>query len=408
VNTFITPSWVTKDVATNFKNNLKFLGQFDRSWDDSFKNKPEGAQIGYTVQARIQQRFTVSEGQALQQQAILNQTVPITLNHQYHVDMGWSSAQATLEVEEVQSRYTKPAGDSLASKWDSQAGLEVYKSVYYSIGTPGSLISSNQAWTDGVALLQDMAVPQQYCAVISPKQQSALLNANFALFNPGLQISEYFKTGQFGAEALGVDEWYYDPLLPTHTTGTFTASTPVISGANQTGSSLAISGMGTYALKAGDVFVIDGVNSVNPVAYTDSGNLQQFVLTADVSGSSTATLSISPSIITSGQLQTVTGSPANSAAITFLGATGAVGATLAATKSKQNFIFHPSAFAFVMADLKENLAGAITKRIASKISGLSMRYAEQYNIQTDQNPTRIDTIAGVAVVLPYFAVRAWN
>ncbi len=358
------------------------------------------------MQARIQQRFTVSEGQALQQQAILNQTVPITINHQFHVDMGWSSAQATLEVEEVQSRYTKPAGESLASKWDVTAGAEVYKSVYFSIGTPGSPITQNQTWTDGVALLQDQAVPEgSYCAVITPKQQSALLNANFALFQPK---NDWFRSGQFSDDALGVNEWYWDPLLPTHTTGTFTSSTPIVTSASQTGSTLTTSGWGTYALKAGDVFTVDGVYSVNPVAYSSTGTLQQFVLTADVSGSSTATLTFSPSIITSGQLQTVTGSPAASAAVNFLGATGSVSATMAATASKQNFIFHPSAFAFVMADLKENLAGAVTKRVQSKIAGLSMRYAEQYNIQTDQNPSRIDTIAGVAVVLPYFALRAWS
>ncbi len=328
------------------------------------------------MQARIQQRFTVSEGQALQQQAILNQTVPITINHQFHVDMGWSSAQATLEVEEVQSRYTKPAGSSLASKWDVTAGAEVYKSVYFSIGSPGQPITQNQTWTDGVALFQ-------------PK-------------------NDWFRSGQFSDDALGVNEWYWDPLLPTHTTGTFTSSTPIVTSASQTGSTLTTSGWGTYALKAGDVFTVDGVYSVNPEAYSSTGTLQQFVLTADISGSSTATLAFSPSIITSGQLQTVTGSPAASAAVNFLGATGSVSATMAATASKQNFIFHPSAFAFVMADLKENLAGAVTKRVQSKIAGLSMRYAEQYNIQTDQNPSRIDTIAGVAVVLPYFALRAWS
>lgn len=392
-------------MATNFKNNLKLLGQFDRSWDDSFKNKPEGAQIGYTVQARIQQRFIVSEGQALDQQAILNQTVPISLNHQYHVDMGWSSAQATLEVEEVQDRYTKPAGASLASKWDVVAGAEVYKSVYFSIGTPGSVITSNEVWTDGVALLQNQAVPAPFVCVISPKQQSKLLNANFALFQPK---NEWFRSGQFGGEVLGVNEWYYDPLLPIHTTGTFTASTPCVNGANQTGSSLITDGWGTYAMKAGDVFTIDGVYSVNPVSYTSTGDLQQFVVTADASSTTSWTIAISPAIITSGQLQTVTASPADDAAITFLGSTGAVAATMAATASRQNLLFSPSAFAFVMADLKSNLAGAVVKRINSKISGLSMRYVEQYNIQTDQNPTRIDTIAGVAAVLPYFALRGWN
>lgn len=407
-NTFITPTWVTKDVAAFWKNSLKLAGTFDRQWDESFRNKPEGAQIGYTVQARIPQRFTVTEGQALQQQAILNQTVPITINHQQNVGMGWSSAEASLEVEQVQERYTMPAGESLANKVDVTCGAEVYKSVYFAIGTPGSAITLNSTYLDGVAKLQNMGVPDPYCAVLDPKSQAAILNANLSLFNPSKQISEYFTSGQFGADALGVQDWYYDPNMPIHTTGTFTASTPVISGASQTGSSLAISGMGTYALKAGDIFTIAGVNAVNPVSYADTGELQQFVLTADVSGSSTATLSISPSIITSGQLQTVTGSPANGAALTFLGATGAVSATMAATKSRQSFIFNKGAFAFVMADLKENLAGARTAMARSKTARLSMRWVEQYNIQTDQNPSRVDIIYGVAPVLPYFSLRAFS
>jgi hypothetical protein len=408
MNTFITPNWVTKDVAKFWKNSIKLVGNFDRSWDDSFRNKPEGAQIGYTVQARIPQRFTVTEGQALQQQAILNQTVPITINHQQNVGMGWSSAQSTLEVEEVENRYTMPAGQSLANKVDVTAGREVYKSVYFSIGTPGTSLGDNEVWTDGVAMLQEVGVPQEFCAVITPKAQSQLLNANFALFNPTRQVAQYFQTGQFGAAALGVDEWYYDPNLPTHTTGTFTSSTPVTSSGSQTGSSLAISGMGTYALKAGDVFTVAGVNSVNPVSYEDTGRLQQFTLTADVSGSSTATLSISPSIITSGQLQTVTASPANGAALSFVGSTGTVGATMAAQTSKQCLLFNPAAFAFVFADLKENLAGARTSRVRSKEARISMRWVEQYNIQTDQSPSRVDIIYGTAPVLPYFALRAWS
>ena len=407
-NTVITPTWVTKDVAVNWKNNIKLVGQFDRSWDDSWKNKPEGAQIGYTVQARIQQRWTVSEGQALQQQAILNQTVPITLNHQFQIGMGWSSADDALLIEEVQDRYTKPAGAAMANKADVVAGQEVYKSVYYSAGAPGVPNTLNETYTDAVALLRNVGVPDELCVVMDPKSQSKLLNANFALFNPGVQISQYFTKGQFGAEALGVSSWKWDPNMPTHTTGTFTSSTPVISGASQTGSSLALSGLGTYAFKAGDVFTIDGVYAVNPVSYIDTNTLQQFVITADAAGSSTVTLSISPSIITSGQLQTVTNSPANGAAVSFLGATGTVSATMAAIRSKQSLLFNTAAFAFVMADLKKNLAGANVAMVQDKDAKISMRWVEQYNIQTDQNPSRVDMIVGVAPVLPYFATRIWS
>ena len=97
MNTFITPTWVTKDTALNFNNELTFLNQCDRQWDDSFMNKPQGAQIGDTVNVRIQQRWEVSEGQALQQQSVLNQTVPITVNKQFQVGMGWSSALGSCE-----------------------------------------------------------------------------------------------------------------------------------------------------------------------------------------------------------------------------------------------------------------------------------------------------------------------
>lgn len=407
MNTFISPNWVTKDTAMNWKNQIRLLGQVDRTYGDDWKNKPEGAQIGYTVQQRIQQRWVVSEGQQLQQQAVLNQTVPISLSHQLQIGMGWSSADATVLVEEVQSRYTKPAGRSMANKCDALLGAEVYKAVYFTIGTPGTAITSNEIITDGYAKLINAGVPDDFSAVLDPKAMSKIVSANFAIFNlPGGRKN--FQTGQFSGENLGMKEWYSDPNMPTHTTGTFTSSTPVVSGANQTGSTLTISGMGTYALKAGDTFKLAAVNMVNPVSYVDSGELQEYTLTVDVSGSSTATLTFQPAIITSGQLQTVTGSPANGAAITFTGATGTVSATMAATASRQSFYFNPSAFAFVNADLKKNLAGAVTGRMSDKEANVSMRSVEQYNIQTDQQPTRIDMLVGNAAVLPYFALRAWG
>jgi len=408
-NTFITPTWITKDVAVNYKNNLKLIGQFDRTWDRTWENLPQGAKIGYTAQVRIQQRWVVSEGQALVQQPILNQTVPISINHQFQIGMGWSSADDALVVEEVQSRYTKPAGRAMANKWDAVAGAEVFKSVYNSIGTPGTPIADDQIYTDGVAKMRNLGVPDEFVAVLDPKSQSRLLSANFALFNPSAQISKYFKSGQFSGAALGVDAWFWDPNMPTFTTGTFTSATPIVSSAGQTGSTLAMSGMGTYAMVQGDVFTVAGVNSVNPVSYVDTGDLQQFVLTAPLAGTTTGTFAISPPIITSGPLQTVTASPANNAVVSWLGATGTVAATMAAQTSRQSLMFNPGAFAFVMVDLPASLPGANSKRInGGGDYNLSVRWVEQYNIQTDQLPSRIDSIGGVAAILPSFALRAWS
>src|SRR5437867_4251973 len=133
MNTFISPSWVTTDTAMFWKNDIRFLGALNREYSNEFKTKVGGAKKGYTVQVRIPQRFTVAEGQALVQQPILNQTVPITVNHQQHVGMGWGSADSALVVEEVQSRYTSKAGKALANNADRVSALELYPSIYFSI-----------------------------------------------------------------------------------------------------------------------------------------------------------------------------------------------------------------------------------------------------------------------------------
>ena len=55
----------------------------------------------------------------------------------------------------------------------------------------------------------------------------------------------------------------------------------------------------TLVLKAGDVFSIAGVESVNPLNFQASGNDMQFVVTADVTsdGAGAATVPINPTII---------------------------------------------------------------------------------------------------------------
>jgi hypothetical protein len=138
--------------------------------------------------------------------------------------------------------------------------------------------------------------------------------------------------------------------------------------------------------------------------------LQQFVVTATTSDSSgdMATLPISPSIVTSGALQTVSGSPANNAVITVLGTTDASGGTLATTASPQSFVYHPDAFAFVMADLMKPGAGAESTTVRSKSLGFSIRMVEQYQIGTDQNPSRLDILIGATTIQARLAARVWG
>ena len=404
-NSLVTPTWYTKEVARILVNNLKFAANVNRTYDDAYVQA--GAKVGYTVNARLPQRFTVTEGQALQTQGINDQYAPITLTHQKNVAYSWSTASMTQEIEAVRERYVKPAATALANVIDYDGLNTVYTDVYQSVGTPGTTPSSNLTYLQANAKLTNSATPSDgRVAVLDPTSMVTLANANLALFNPTAQISEQYREGQFASRALGVSEWYEDANVAKFTTGSYTTSTPLINGASQTGSSLVTDGWASSAatLNKGDIFTIAGVYGVNPVSYASTGALQQFVVTATTtsSGVEMATLPISPSIITSGQLQTVTASPADNAAITVVGA-GA--STMTATVTSQSLLYHPDAFALVMADLHRPQSGAEATTVRSKELGVSIRMVQQYQIGTDSEPTRLDVLYGWATLRPTLACR---
>jgi hypothetical protein len=386
-------------------NSLKFAANVNRNYDDAYVQA--GAKVGYTVNARLPQRFTVTEGQALQTQGINDQYAPITLTHQKNVAYSWSTASMTQEIEMVRERYVKPAATALANVIDYDGLNTVFTDVYQSVGTPGTTPSSNLTYLQAGAKLTNSAAPSDgRVAVLDPTSMVTLANANLALFNPSAQISEQYREGQFASRALGVSEWYEDANVAKFTTGSYTTSTPLINGASQTGSSLVTDGWASSAatLNKGDIFTIAGVYAVNPVSYSSTGALQQFVVTATTtsSGVDMATLPISPAIITSGQLQTVTASPADNAAITVVGA-GA--STMTATVTSQSLLYHPDAFALVMADLHRPQSGAEATVVRSKELGVSIRMVQQYQIGTDSEPTRLDVLYGWATLRPTLAVR---
>ena len=408
-NTLANSLWVTKDVARGFYNDLKFLGNVNRTYDNQYVIS--GAKVGDTVKARMPQRFTATDGQAMQLQNLYDQTVPITLTNQKNVAFSWSSAEATTNLDDVRRRYTQPAGETLANAADVLAFDQVYRDVYNSVGTPGTTPSATLTYLQGGVKLTDLGAPASgRVAVLDPLAMATIANTGSTVFN-SQGSSEGWRKGQWASGKLGFDAWYQDPNRPSHTTGTFTASTPLVKGASQTGTSLITDGWasGATTLNDGDVFTIAGVYSVNPLSYVSTGRLQQFVTTTTISDTAgDITFTISPSIITSGALQTVSGSPANDAVITVTGATSPAGGTLATTASPQSFLYHPDFMAFVMADLMKPDAGCKASVVSSKQLGFSIRMVEQFQIATDQNPSRLDILIGAATLQARLACRVWG
>lgn len=404
-NTLATPTWVTKEVARYFLNEVNFVANVNRTYDDQYIQA--GARVGNTVKARLPQRFIANDGQALQLQNLYDQTVDLTLTNQKNVAFGYSSAQETTEIDDVRNRYVMPAAETLANAADVLAWDNCYRDVYNSIGTPGTTPTTTLAYLQAGVKLTDLSTPQSgRVACLDSLAMATLANTSSTLFNPGATISENYRKGQFGRNQLGVAEWYVDSNRPAHTTGTFTAATPTVNAANQTGSTIITQAWaaGATTLLRGDILTFAGVYSVNPLSRQSTGRLQQFVVTANCTDAGGAiTIPISPPIITSGALQTVSNSPAASAVILTWSATS--GGALATTVCPTGMIFHPDAFAFVMADLIKPGAGANATTVRSKQWGIAIRMVEQYQIATDQNPSRLDILIGAATVQARMACR---
>ena len=284
-NTIATPTWVTKEVAYYFDNSLRGASNFDRSYSDQYVQA--GARVGDTVKARLPQLWQVRTGQGFDQQNILDRTVDIILNNQKGVDFGFSSAQATTDLDDIRGRYVQPAAETLANSVDSTVMDSVYKDIYNSVGTLGTTPSAALTFLQaGVKLSDGACGDERRVAVLDPLANATLASSTSLVFHPGPQIAENWRAGQFAMNQLGIAKWFQDQNVPKFTSGAITVnSTPLVNGAGQTGSSLVTDGWGSggAALKKGDIITIAGVYQVNPLSKVSTGRLQQFVLTADIS-----------------------------------------------------------------------------------------------------------------------------
>jgi hypothetical protein len=393
-NTLITPNWVLKRVGKLAINNLKFANNVDRSYDDEFVQS--GAKVGDTINLRLPQQYQTTKGQAFQQQAVTDRIVPVTLTDQANVGISFSSFQMTVDVDDYMGRYIEPAGVQLANTMDLDGLTRVAQQIYNVVGTPGTLATDNATYLAANTLLSGLACPPERFVITSPDQQAAITAANFALFNPTNTIGDSFETGVYSSNTLGFRKWFWDQNVANHTNGNF-IGTPLVMGANQTGSTITIDGFsGGATVRVGDRFTMGasaitaastGVFFVNPQNYQGLRSLGTFVVTAPATESGGAmTINISPSIITAGQLQSVTASPVDNAVVTFIGAASAVG--------QQAIAWTKQAAVMVMADLVMPEGGAIGERISSKPLGFALRFVKQFNILSDQNLARVDCLYG--------------
>jgi hypothetical protein len=397
-NANLTISQITKESLMVLENSLTFAKGVNREYDDQFAIG--GAKIGDTINIRKPAKYVGRTGTTLAVEDHTETSVPLQLDTQFGVDLSFTSKELTLSIDEFSDRIIKPAMAAIANKIDRD-GLAMYAQIANAVGTPGTVPTTLKTYLQAGAKLDYEAVPRDgnRSLVLDPNAQVEIVDALKGLFQSTNEIKSQYERGNMGLA--GGFKWSMDQNVVNHTVGPL-GGTPTVNGAGQTGAALVTNGWTAAAalrLRAGDVFTIAGVFAVNPQSRQSTGQLRQFVVTANVSsdGAGNATIPIFPAIVASGAFQTVVSSPAAAASITVLGAAGVI--------TPAHLAYHKNAFTLGCADLLLPKGVDMAARVSDKQLGMSARMVRQYNISNDTFPCRFDVLYGWKAIYPELACR---
>lgn len=387
-NALLSPTAVNREALRVLHQKLNFVGSVTRDYDDSYAKT--GAKIGDSLKIRLPNQYTVRSGATLSAQDTTESSVTLQVATQKGVDLNFTSVDLTLSLDDFSKRILDPAMSVLAANIEADA-LSMYKQVYQSIWNGGSAATYNKALDARVLLQRSLAPANERTALMDSLAMADVVKDTKTLFQDDASIAKQYKEGYMG-RAAGFD-WAENTLMPSHTRSAANGAY-LVNGASQTGATLTVD-TGANAPSEGDVITIAGVYSVHPETKVSTGVLQQFVIG---SGATTTSFPISPSIITSGATQNVSGSPADNAAVTFAGT--------ASTAVQTSLLFQKGAFAFATADLVMPQGVDFASR--QVLDGVSMRIVRAYDINNDKFPCRLDVLYGYKTLRAQLACRYHN
>lgn len=408
-NVVLTDDIIVKEALRLLKNNLVMAPLVHRDLERRF------AKVGDTISLKKPFRTKTAEGRVLQKQPMTDQTTPFAINRHRHFGLEVTQRDRTLSIEQFSERYLKSGIIQIANEIDRSLLLKA-KEAWFSSGTPGTAISLKdfhlaKAYQGMVAVPED---GMRRC-VLNPLDAAEISDAISNKYNEAM-VKGAIQKGYMGPLA-GYD-LFESNNAPVHVVGAH-GGTPLVNGANQTGSEIVTDGWDTGVtglLKAGDVITFDGVFSINPQSYESTGRLQHFVVQENVNsdGTGNATIKVSPAIndgtltttnkagdtVSLAAYQNVTNAPAENAPITVLGD--------ADTSYRQNFLFHRDALALAMVDLELPQSATVKARVRDPLSGLSLSMTGAYDITQHTEVTRIDAVWGADLIYGELAHRLWS
>lgn len=390
-NAILTPTAVTRKIQQVLHGKLVLAKKVNRQYDDSFANS--GAKIGTDLKIRLPNQYTVRTGKTLVAQDTSESSVTLTVADQVGVDMNFSTAELTMQLDDFAERIIEPACAIVATNIENAIAAR-FIDVANLVGTAGTTPASMLTILQAGARLDDYLVPRDNKRVValSPLAMATMVDAYKGLFQSSGPIANQYESGMVKDMASGFN-WGMVPVINSHTLSAGVTTGITLNGAPVSGATSVTVNTTTTAYSQGTVITLAGVYAVNPETKQAYPFLRQFVVG---SGATATSLPISPAIITTGATQNCSALPASNAAVTVVGS--------ASTSYPQHLAFHRDWLALATADLEDvSKFGAWGAR--EVYDGISIRLARQYDINSDNVPCRLDVLYGVKTLRQDLCVR---
>ena len=388
-NALLTPTAVTRKIQQVLHGKLFLAKKVNRQYDNQYETT--GAKDGADIKIRLPNKYTIRTGKNLAAQDTNETSVTLTRATQIGVDMTFSSAELTVQLENFSKRIIEPAAAIVASNIENTIAAR-YVDVPNLVGTAGTTPATMLVVLQAGARLDDnLADRSDRMVALSPLAMATIVDGYKGLFQASGKLADQYETGLIKDMATGF-EWGASPVINPHTNSAGVVTSILANSATtQTGSAITVDTT-TTAYSAGTIVTFADVYAVNDETKVAYKHLRQFVVT-----SATATvLTISPSIVLTGSGQNCDAGVVDNAAVTVVGS--------ASTSYPQHLAFHKDWLALSTIDMEDvSKFGAWGAR--EVYDGISIRLARQWDVNTDNLPCRLDVLFGVKQLRGELAVR---
>lgn len=405
INTFNKPAWVAMKGLALLTNALHVAPHFSTEYSGDYAQK---FAIGRSLTIPLTQRYIAQvNDMTYNPQALDRPFTTLPVNQTRTIPLEWESIEKALDMERgkqrVEDLYIKPAIAYMRQELDSFCAQFAYQNTNMLTGALGT----NPTTYDATSAAAKQALEEMGCPtddsnlglMLPPAVTRQIKTSAITLYNPAVDITKQFRTGNIGGKVDGFDV-YASNSLYTHTAGTWAGAVST-SSANQSGSSLAVTCTTGDTFNQGDKFSIAATNQVNLMTRrttsTSTAGTKVFTVTAPATGaSSAATLQIYPPIYGPGShYQNVDALPGNAAALTLWpgttspnGKAGKVGLAIA-----------PGAFYLAHLKLEEPKAVEFCEQFQDPDTGVAIRCIQQWDNIQSRITTRLDMLFGAGVGL---------